>query len=145
MLSELRHKLARIKLDSEVLGLGLILERIARVRVKDVFKEDDVIYFIVGVGQIGKAIGKGAENIKKLSTRFNKKIKIIEFSPKPEVFVKNVVYPAKPREIVVEGEYIIIKDQSKSTKSMIIGRGGKNLALINRAVRRFFSFEVKVE
>lgn len=137
--------MARIKLDRDVLGLGLILEKIARVRVKDVFKEDDVIYFIVDNGQLGKAIGKGAENIKKLSTRFNKKIKIIEYSQSPEVFVKNVVYPAKPQEIVIEGENIIIRDQSKSTKSMIIGRGGKNLALVNRAVKRFFSFEVKVE
>jgi N utilization substance protein A len=145
VLLELRHKLARIKLDRDVLGLGLILEKIARVRVKDVFKEDDVIYFIVDNGQLGKAIGKGAENIKKLSTRFNKKIKIIEYSQSPEVFVKNVVYPAKPQEIVIEGENIIIRDQSKSTKSMIIGRGGKNLALVNRAVKRFFSFEVKVE
>ena len=128
------------------MGLSLLLERLARVRVKDCFLEGDTVYYIVATGQVGKALGKGAINIKKLGQKINKKIKVIEYKDDPINFVKKVIYPAVVAEIVEEGENIIVlKDTNKKTKSLLIGRGGKNLKLINRAVQRFFNKEIKVE
>jgi transcription termination/antitermination protein NusA len=137
--------MARLKLDADSLGLSLVMERITKARVKDSFQDDDTIYFIVGFGELGKAVGKGGSNIKKVQEALGKKIKVIEFKNDVKGFVKNAIYPLKVEEIKQEDNCIIIKETSKKTKSLLIGREGKNLKLINRAVKRFFSIEeVKV-
>ena len=138
--------MGRLKLDLDTLGLGTIMERITRARVKDCFKEEDTIYFVVGSGELGKAVGKGGSNIKKAQEEFGKKIKVIEFHNNVADFVRNVIYPLKVEQVIEEEGIVKIKERSKKTKSLLIGRGGKNLKLINRAVKRFFNVnEVIVE
>ena len=138
--------MGRLKLDTDSLGLGTIMERITRARVKDCFKEDDIIYFIVASGELGKAVGKGGSSIRKVQEELGKKIKVIEFRNNLAAFVKNVIFPLKVEEIIEEEGIVKIKERSKKTKSLLIGRDGKNLKLINRAVKRFFNVnEVIVE
>ena len=138
--------MGRLKLDTDSLGLGAIMERITRARVKDCFKEDDIIYFIVASGELGKAVGKGGSSIRKVQEELGKKIKVIEFRNNLAAFVKNVIFPLKVEEIIEEEGIVKIKERSKKTKSLLIGRDGKNLKLINRAVKRFFNVnEVIVE
>jgi transcription termination/antitermination protein NusA len=139
--------MTRLKLDQDILGLSSLMERATGVRVKDCFRDenDEAVYFIVGVGQIGKALGKGGINIKSIQQKLGKRIKVIEYRDNVCSFTKNVIYPAKVEEIVEENGDILIKDSNKKTKSLLIGRGGKNLKLINRAVKRFFNInEVKI-
>ena len=131
--------MGRLKLDTDTLGLGTVMERITRTRVKDCFKEEDTVYFVVGSGELGKAVGKGGSNIKKVQEELGKKIKVIEFRSNVTDFVKNIIYPLKVEQVVEEEGIVKIKESSKKTKSLLIGRGGKNLKLINRAVKRFFN------
>jgi len=139
--------LARLKLDQDALGLSSLMEKITRVRVKDCFKDDDdeTIYFIVHRGEMGKALGKGGANIKKVQQVLDKKIRVIEYNDDLVAFVKNVIYPVEVEEINVDNNTVIIKDSRKKTKSLLIGRESRNLNIIKRAVRRFFNVEVKVE
>ena len=138
--------MGRLKLDTDSLGLGAIMERITRARVKDCFKEDDIFYFIVASGELGKAVGKGGSSIRKVQEELGKKIKVIEFRNNLATFVRNVIFPLKVEEIIEEEGIVKIKERSKKTKSLLIGRDGKNLKLINRAVKRFFNVnEVIVE
>ena len=131
--------MGRLKLDTDTLGLGTIMERITRTRVKDCFKEEDTVYFVVGSGELGKAVGKGGSNIRKVQEELGKKIKVIEFRSNIADFVKNIIYPLKVEQVIEEEGIVKIKERSKKTKSLLIGRGGKNLKLINRAVKRFFN------
>ena len=137
--------MARFKLDQDVLGLSSALEKLAHVRVKDSFRENDMIFFIVSPGQLGKALGKGAQNIKKLETQFGKRVRVIEFRDCVEDFIKNVIYPVKVEKIIVEEGLVILNDSSNKVKGQLIGRDSKNLEVIKRAVKRFFDVDVKVE
>lgn len=134
----------RLILDQDAFALSSIMERITGAQVKDCFKDEDTIYFVVGIGELGRAIGKGGVNIRRVQNELGKRIKIIEYREKAVDFVKNVIYPANVEDIIEENDGIVIKDRSKKTKSILIGRGGKNLKMINRAVSRFFNKEVKV-
>ncbi len=134
----------RLILDPEAFGLSSLMERITRVRVKDCFKDEETIYFIVDQGMLWKALGKDTANVKKLQQKLGKKIRIIEYRNDPINFVKNIIYPIKVEEVVVEEDVIYLKDNSRKIKSLLVGRGGKNLKLTNRAVKRFFNKEVKV-
>ena len=135
----------RFKLDQDTLALSSFLERLARVRVKDCFKDRDTIYFVVNKGSMGKALGKGAENVKKLQRDLNAKIRLIEFDDDAIKFIQNVILPLKVEEIEEHDNFFIVRDSNKKTKSLLIGRDGRNLITLNRAVKRFFNKEVKVE
>ena len=138
-------KLARVKLDQQLLGLSTIFERLSKARVKDCFKFEETIYFVVATGEMGKAVGKGGSTIKRISQELGKKIRIIEYRDNVASFVRNVIYPLKVEEIIEEDGNLLIKDSNKKIRSLLIGRDGKNLALLDRAVKRFFNVsEVKV-
>lgn len=136
--------MGRLILDQEAFGLSSLMERISRVKVKDCFKDEDTVYFIVGQGELWKALGKDTINVKRLQEKLGKRVRVIEYRDNVISFVKNIIYPIKVEEIIEENGVIFIKDSSKKTKSVLIGRNSKNLKLINRAVKRFFNKEVKV-
>ena len=132
-------------MDQQLLGLSTIMERLSRARVKDCFKFDETIYFVVATGDMGKAVGKGGATIKRIQQELGKKIRVIEFQEDLTNFVRKVIYPLAVEEIVEEDGVVLIKDKNKKTKSLLIGRDGKNLNLVNRAIKRFFDIkEVKV-
>ena len=97
------------------------------------------------MGEIGKAIGKSGMNIKRVQDELHKKIKVVEFRDHVNDFIKNLIYPLAVERIVEEQDSFILQDSSRKTKGLLIGRDGKNLKFINRAVQRFFGKEVKVE
>src|SRR3989338_2880361 len=137
--------MVRLKLDLDVLSISSIVEHLIKVKVKDCFEEDDTLYVVVDPGQLGKAIGKGGVVIKKAQQQLNKKMRMIEYSDNLANFVQNIIYPLRVEQVVEENGIILIKDSDRRVKSQIIGRDGKNLALIKRAVQRFFPVQdVKV-
>ena len=136
--------MVRLKLDQESLEISSLMERYTGTRIKDCFQDEETIYFIVAPGEMGKAIGKGGSNIHKAQQEFHKNIKVVEFHENPMVFIRHFIYPLTVEEIAEEGEYFAVRDSSKKTKGMLIGRESKNLQMLNRAVQRFFNKEVKV-
>ena len=139
------NKLVRLKLDPRDMDMFSIMEKITRARVKDCFADEETVYFVVARGEMGKALGKGGVNVKKVQERIKKKIKVIEFNDHLPTFVKNIIHPVKVEEILTDEKSIKIKSPNKKTKSLLIGRGGKNLKLLNRAIQRFYDKEVIIE
>ncbi len=139
------HKLARVKLDQEALGLSSVVERMTHAHVKDCFREEDMIYFVVATGDLGKAIGKGGSMIRKLQERMKKRVRVIEYRNNVVDFVQNMIYPVTVSEIVEENGVVFIRDDDRSKKGKIIGRSGSGLAFVNKVVKRYFDVEVKVE
>ena len=137
--------MTRLILNQETMGLSLLMEKITKAKVKDCFTDEEgTIFFVVAPGDIGKAIGKGASNIKRLQQELQRKIRVIEYSDDLVEFIKNIIYPLRVQSITEEQDVIVIKEANKKAKSLLIGRQGRNLKLINRAVKRFFNREVKV-
>lgn len=136
--------MSRLKLDQEDLGLSSLLERLTQVRIKDCFRDDEQIYVVVAPGEFGRAVGKGGETIKRVQRELGKRIRVIEFNENIKEFIRNIIHPLTVEEVVEEDGVIKLKDSSKKTKSLLIGRESRNLQLINRAVKRFFNVEVRV-
>lgn len=136
--------MSRLKLDQGDLALSSLMERVTHARVKDCFQDVDTIYFVVAAGEMGKAVGKGGVNIKKAQEELGKRIKVIEFKENVSDFVRSIIYPLVVETITEENGVVLIKDNNKKTKSLLIGRESRNLQLLNRAVKRFYNVEVKV-
>ncbi len=127
------------------MGLSSLMERVSKAKVKDCFTDEEgTIYFVVAPGDLGKAIGKGASNIKRLQQELQRKIRVIEYSENVAEFIKNIIYPLRIQSITEEQETVVIKETNKKAKSLLMGRQGRNLKLINRAVKRFFPHQIKV-
>ncbi len=137
--------MARFKLDPEIMGLSSVFEFESRVAVKDCFRDDDTIYYIVGEGELGRAIGKGGIHVKQIQEKLGKRIKIIEYHENVEQFVRNVIAPLQVEQVRLVDGAVVIADSSRKTKSLLMGRESKNLELLARAVRRFFSVDVRFE
>jgi len=136
--------MSRVVYDQEILGLMNLLSKLTRARIKDCFKEGDALYCVVEIGDIGKAIGKGGVNIKRIGQVIKKKVKMVEYRNTAAGFVRSLIYPTRVEEIKEEDGVVLVKGGDRKTNSLLIGRDGKNLKFLNRAVKRFFDVEVKV-
>ncbi len=134
------------KYDNQTLKTMSLFENITRTRLKDCFIDDnDLLTFIVEQGQLGKAVGKKAANVKKLEKLLNRKIKILEFNPDVIRFVKNLIYPLKAKDIAKEEDEIIITGPDTKTKGLLIGKNAKNLRNTEKIVKKYFDIkEIKV-
>jgi len=128
--------------NNEILKIMSLFEKITRTEIKDAFIDDnDLLTFIVKEGQLGKAIGKKAVNVKRIEDMLKRKIKILEFSPVMIKFIKNLIYPLKAEEIIQEGSIVIIKGPDTKTKGLLIGRNAKNLRNTEKIVKKYFPLE----
>lgn len=132
-----------IKYTSETIAFLNLFEKITRVRVKDCFF-DNILIFIINQGNIGKAIGKKGVNIKRLESKLRRKIKIVEFNNDPVVFVKNFIAPLIAKEIKKEENIVNIVSDNIKTKGLLIGRDRKNLKRLQEVVSKYFNIEVKI-
>lgn len=137
--------MSKIKFDIQSMKLMTLFESITRSHVKDmIIKEESLIFFVMP-GEIGKAIGKKAVNIKTLERISKKKIKIIEYSDDLEKFVRNVIMPLKVHQIDIEGAVVTIKSPDSQTRGLLIGRAAANLRNFENLVKRYFPIdEIKV-
>tara|TARA_Y100000310_G_scaffold327360_1_gene393587 strand:- start:757 stop:1158 length:402 start_codon:yes stop_codon:yes gene_type:complete len=130
--------------DIKILGYINIFEKFTRARVKDCFIDDGVLTFIVFQGDLGKALGKKGETLRKVSAKFKKKIKLIEFNSNQQKFTQNLVYPIKP-EVAVTDEKIIIKAKNNFEKGKIFGRDKENYKKLKVLIKKYFKKELILE
>ena len=123
----------KIKYDNEVIKVMSLFNSITNAKLKDYFVDDnDLSVFVVEQNEIGKAVGKKAENVKKLENKLNRKIKIIEFNPDVLQFVKNIVFPLKVAEAEVDEKVLKLQAPDVKTRGLLIGRSAKNLRNIEK-------------
>lgn len=136
--------MTNITLDGNSLRYISVFEKVTRTRVKDCIVTPDKLVFIVVNGQIGAAIGKKGENVKKLHEMLKRNLDIIEYSDDPGQFVRNIFHHFKIRgvEIEMRGRRIhaTVSVQSKD-KGKIIGKDGRNLKLARDILGRHTQIE----
>lgn len=136
---------SKIVYDNFSMKILSCFELVTHSCVKDFIAENGLLLFIVNEGKAGKAVGPKGANAKKLEGMFKKRIKIVEFSPEPVSFIKNLVYPLKIANIAEEDGIFIIAPVDSKTRSLLIGKGACNLRFYESVVKRHFPIkELKV-
>lgn len=135
----------KIKFDIELMKVMTLFETITRSKVKDVIKNEDLYIFIVQEGEIGKAIGKKAANVRKLENVLKRKVRVIEYSNDLERFVRNVIMPLRVEKVEIEDAIVILHTSDTKTRGYLIGRAASNLRNTESIVKRHFPIdEIKV-
>jgi N utilization substance protein A len=135
-----------MKIDSDLMRLMSLFEKITRTELKECFTFKDKITFMVQPGQMKKALGKNKENLLKLEKLMNKQIRIIEFDDEMLQFIKNLIAPLKVVKITEEDGVVTIVGPDTKTKGLMIGSKAKNLRDTEKIVQKYFPHlqEIKV-
>ncbi len=136
-----------MKLDTDAIKIINFFEKYTKVHAHDCVVEPFNIIFIVEEGKAGKAIGKGGLTINELEKKFNKKIKIFEWSNNLEKFVSNLAPQAKSVKLEnVKGENILTIGVDSNKRGLLIGKGGANINRIKAILKRYHKIdEIKLQ
>jgi len=132
--------MSKIKYDINLMKFMQLFENLTRAKLKDCISNEHLI-FIVQENEIGRAIGKGGSNVRRIEDLLKRKIKIVEFHPDVRQFIRNFVLPLQVKDVNLENNLITITGFDTKTKGLLIGRERKNLENLKSVVRRYFKVE----
>lgn len=130
-----------IKLQHEDIQIMNLFENMAHTKVVDYLRDDATMYFVVDCQNIREIIGPGGERIKRIGQKFGANVKVFKYSPEIKEFAENLFQvPLKSFGISEKnGEKTLRISVENSDKSIVIGRGGKNIKILKELLKRSFS------
>jgi N utilization substance protein A len=104
----------------------------------------DRVIYVIRPGDMGLAIGKKGDNIKRLQNVLGKRIEMVEYDDNIEIFIANIF---KPAEVVgiergPENGPVNVIVRQRSDLGIAIGKAGCNIEKARTLCRRFFGLEV---
>lgn len=128
----------KITLDQNTIQMIDMFHNLTGATAVDCIQEEDFVYFVVAKGQYGLAVGKAGAKIKNAERVFKKPIKVFEHADSAEEFIKNIVPDVQ--EITMAGSHVYVRVGQKD-RAKIIGKGGKNIRVLNKFLQRLFDVE----
>ena len=130
-----------LKLNTENIRYINIFEDITGTKVKDCIVDNEMnkIIIVVEQGKIGRAIGKGGSNIKKIKRLLNKNIEIIEYSSDIMEFVTNImgnICVKNVRILEKNGKKCVYIEVPQKEKGIAIGKRGQRIKKVKMLLRR---------
>jgi N utilization substance protein A len=142
--------LSNIKITENEIKYMSLLQNMTGATVVDciVNEEDDNIIFTVKKGDVGMAVGRGGEKIKKFRRMINKNVEVFEYMDKPENFIRNALKPAKVKDVEMveknDGRKIAMVNVVPQDKGIAIGKNGSNIKKIRFLANRYFDLETVI-
>jgi N utilization substance protein A len=133
-----------IRFTDETLRRASLFENLTKARVKDCIEHEGKLVFIVEPGDLGLAIGKGGENIRRLKSMLKRDIDIIGYSPDTDKFIRNIFHNYEILEVKVvtqEGKKTAYVSVKLKDKGRVIGKSGRNLRLAREIMCRHSDIE----
>ena len=104
----------------------------------------DRVIYVIRPGDMGLAIGKKGDNIKRLQNVLGKRIEMVEYDDNIEIFIANIFKPAEVAGIErgPENGPVNVFVRQRSDLGIAIGKAGCNIEKARTLCRRFFGLEV---
>ncbi|MFH0831537.1 MAG: hypothetical protein V1886_01575 [archaeon] len=118
-------------------------ERAIGLRAKHCFSYNSTIFFVVSPALVPRALGNGAENLKRLSIMLRRKIRIIaapSSANDAKEFISRLVYPLEINGFTIEGKEGCILAPRQS-RAMIIGRNKTKLVELEGVLKEYFGIK----
>ncbi len=142
--------LSNIKITENELKYMSLLQNMTGATIVDCIINDDQdnIIFTVKKGEVGLAVGRGGEKIKKFRRMTNKQVEVFEYLDKPEDFIRNALKPAKVKDIKMvdrtDGKRVAMVNVEPKDKGIAIGKNGSNIKKIRFLSTRYFELETVI-
>lgn len=99
------------------------------------------IIYLIKKGNMGLAIGKNGDNIRKLSSILGKRIEMVEYDEDEQTFIANMFKPAELLSITITPEQISIVAKDNNNRGLAIGKNGATIDKAKILVKRFFNID----
>ena len=104
----------------------------------------DRVIYVIRQGDMGLAIGKKGDNIKRLQNVLGRRIEMVEYAEDPGLFIANIF---KPAEVVgiergADDSPVNVLVNKKSDLGIAIGKAGCNIEKARILCRRFCGLEI---
>ena len=104
----------------------------------------DRIIYVIRPGDMGLAIGKKGDNIRRMQNVLGKKVEMVEYADTPELFLENIFKPAEvvsvSRDMETNKLNALVK--KKADVGIAIGKGGCTIEKARLLLRRFYDLDV---
>ncbi len=102
------------------------------------------IIYVIKRGDMGLAIGKKGDNIKRMQNVLGKRIEMVEYAEDPDEFITNIFKPAEVAEVRRDPRtgQTNIHVRKKSDLGIAIGKGGSNIEKARILMKRFLGEEM---
>ncbi|HYB04240.1 MAG TPA: NusA-like transcription termination signal-binding factor [Nitrososphaerales archaeon] len=137
----------KIKLTSEELGLMSLFQNISGATARDcvIDPKAERVIFVVNRGEMGLAIGRSGETIKKVQKAIGKQVELVEWSDDATQFVMNSLNPQLVSEIRMsekpDWSKMVTVVVNEKKKGAVLGKGGRNAEKARLLAKRYFSIE----
>jgi len=132
----------RLRIDNETFRYLNAFGTLTGVSAIDCFTFNGEIVYVVEPGKISVAVGKGGSNIRKVENLLNKRVRLVEYSNDPISFVRNIMFPFTPRNLILvtksDGSKVIKIIADNALKRRLFKDGKRLLNLINILLQRHF-------
>lgn len=131
--------MSEIKLGLDELRYISLFESMAKASVKDCLIDGDRVTMVVKTGDMGLAIGKNGDTVKKAERLIGRHVEIVEYSDNVNEFIKNVLSPVTPKRIAVSkrsDKRIAYVEVPTKDKGLVIGRNGNNIEKVKMLLHR---------
>ncbi len=123
-----------------------LLDKVTRVKTKKCFVYNNHIIFAVPSSMLSKTIGPGGKNVREISQRLGKKVKIIKDASSIEEitrFVSDIVDPITFVSLEIKEDCIVITAGSRN-KAALLGRNKRRLAELSQILEDYFGKELRI-
>lgn len=104
----------------------------------------DRIIFVIKGGDMGYAIGKKGDNIRRLQGVTGRKVEMVEFAEDLHEFLVNIFKPAQILRHACDDQTkkmnVVVSD--KNDVGIAIGKGGCTIEKARLLIRRFYGYEI---
>jgi len=102
------------------------------------------IIFLISKGDMGIAIGRNGENIKRMQKSLGKRVEMVEEGVSPAELIANAMRPADISRVECDEEsrIAVIFLKKRSDVGVAIGKGGANIEKVRLLCRRYYGMEI---
>ncbi|WP_132056920.1 NusA-like transcription termination signal-binding factor [Halorussus amylolyticus] len=110
---------------------------------EDDAKTDERVVFLVKSGDMGRAIGSGGENVRKVEAQLGKDVTLVEDADTAENFVANALAPAAVYNVTVseDDETVAYAEVDSADTGVAIGEGGRNILAAEKLAKRHYDID----
>ncbi len=116
----------KLRIDNDTFRYLNAFATLTGVAALDCFEENGEVVYVVEPGKIGIAVGRKGSNIRKVEELLKKKITLVEYSPDPIIFVRNILFPIRPRQV-----YIATKSDGRKVVTIVLDRKARRALTAN--------------
>ena len=127
--------------DDAIRYLG-VFEAITGVEAVDCLVDDefDRVVFVVVPGELAEAVGPGGETVRRLESRVDRDVSLVEAADDPADFVANALRPAAVYAVSID-DGVARAEVAEGDMGAAIGRDGRTVELARQLAERHFGLD----